>query len=55
MEGGHEVVSVPSQNVVLIPDLLEVVCVDYLHMKIEKVIFNRSMPGMDGATSSLGV
>ena len=51
MKGPQEAVSVPSQ----INDLVEGVCVDYLHMKIEKVVFNRSMSGMDEATSSLGV
>lgn len=32
---------VPTQNVVAIPDLLEGICVDYLHLKIEKVIIKQ--------------
>ena len=41
MEGGHEVVSISSKNVVPILDLMAGVCVDYLNVNIEKVF-----PGM---------
>ena len=39
----HEVVSISSQNVVPILDLLAGVCVDYLHLKIENIIFKQVM------------
>ena len=37
MKGPQEAVSVPSQ----INDLVEGVCVDYLHAKIKKIIFKQ--------------
>ena len=41
MESVQEPVALPSQNVILLPDLVEGVCVDYLHLKIERIIFKQ--------------
>ena len=41
MDGCIDVQELPSQNIVSIPDLADGVCVDYLHLKMEKVIFKQ--------------
>ena len=43
MESVQESVALSSQNVILLPDLVEGICVDYLHLKIERIIFKQVM------------
>ena len=41
MESVQESVALSPQNVILLPDLAEGVCVDFLHLKIERIIFKQ--------------
>ena len=43
MESPQEDVTDCAQNAVLLPDLVEGICVDYLHLKIEKAFFKQVM------------